>query len=344
MGLIGLGDAWAERHAPALRALADRFVVRAVYEQVAHRAEQAAAEFGAVAVDGFRALIDRSDVDALLILSTQWFGALPILAACERGKPIYLAAVLHLDPDDVVAVARRAEQTGTLLMAEFPRRNAPATLRLKELVATRLGEPRLVFCHHRLALAGPSDQAAWRCGRSRPWRKLVELVDWSAYVVDRKPNWVTGHWHFRSSRGRSCDDFAMMSLDFSAHEMPGAGPLAQLSCGRYLPSHWSEAINYRPPAAMQIACEHGIAFVDLPASIVWFDEAGRHQESLDGDRPVGERLLARFHLAISGQIRPGNDLADAHRALRIVEQARRSHDEGRRIALNEFDGNPRRDD
>ena len=27
--------------------------------------------------------------------------------------------------------------------------------------------------------------------------------------------------------------------------------------------------------------------VDLPATLVWFDEAGRHQESLDSERPVG---------------------------------------------------------
>ena len=34
-------------------------------------------------------------------------------------------------------------------MAELPRRHMPATLRLKELIATRLGEPQLLFCHLR---------------------------------------------------------------------------------------------------------------------------------------------------------------------------------------------------
>ena len=94
VGLIGLGDAWRHRHAPALRALGDLFEVRAVCEQVGHRAERAAAEFAATPMDGYRALARREDIDAVLILSPQWYGALPVLAACESGKAVYCAAGL----------------------------------------------------------------------------------------------------------------------------------------------------------------------------------------------------------------------------------------------------------
>ena len=54
VGLVGLGDVWESRHRPALRAMSDRFEVRAVCAEVALRAEMAAREFGAVSVDGFR--------------------------------------------------------------------------------------------------------------------------------------------------------------------------------------------------------------------------------------------------------------------------------------------------
>ncbi len=73
VGLIGLGDVWQLRHAPALRALGDRFEVRAVCDPVRHRAEQAAAEFHAEAVDGYHVLVQREDIDAVLVLSPQWF-------------------------------------------------------------------------------------------------------------------------------------------------------------------------------------------------------------------------------------------------------------------------------
>src|SRR4029450_490949 len=59
VGLIGLGEAWETRHRPALRTLQDRYEVKAVCDQVAHRAEQAAREFGASPVDGFRAVCSR---------------------------------------------------------------------------------------------------------------------------------------------------------------------------------------------------------------------------------------------------------------------------------------------
>ena len=125
----------------------------------------------------------------------------------------------------------------------------------------------------------------------------------------------------------------MMSLDFSEGAQPGAGPVAQISCGRYMPARWHEAVAYRPLAAMQIACERGIAFIDLPATVVWFDQAGRHQESLENERPVGEQSLTRFYRAATSSGSNGGDLEDACRALVIVEQAGKSYRKGRRVRL-----------
>jgi hypothetical protein len=125
----------------------------------------------------------------------------------------------------------------------------------------------------------------------------------------------------------------MMSLDFSPRGKPGSGPIAQISSGRYIPQGWQEAITYRPLAALQVSCEQGIAFVDLPATLVWFDEAGRHQESLESERPVGEQLLTQFHRAVTSLVRRTSDLDDAYRALCIVQEARNSHAAGQRVVL-----------
>jgi len=332
VGLLGLGDQWERRYAPALRALGDRFEVRAVCEQVAHRAEQAAEQFHATAVDGFRTFARREDLDAVLILAPQWYGPLPILAACESGKAIYCAAGIDLEPDEVRAVKQRVEAAGVAFLCEFPCRQAPATLRLKELIATRLGAPRLLFCHRRTA-AGQARENAVGCSRARTAvRELIELVDWCRYVVGQEPTWVTGLMHpsqFEPDR----EDYQMMSLDFSPADRPGTGAVAQISCGRYVPADWREAIGYRPPAELQVSCERGIAFVDLPASLVWFDEAGRHQESLDSERPVGEQLLTQFYRAATGSACKSCDLEDAYRAVTIVELAQCSHRDGRRMAL-----------
>jgi len=129
------------------------------------------------------------------------------------------------------------------------------------------------------------------------------------------------------------EDYQMMSLDFSQPDSPNSGPLAQISCGQYVPATWSEAVTFRPPAALQVRCEKGIAFVDLPANLIWFDEAGRHQESLESERPVDEQLLSQFHRAVTSLVRRTSDLEDAYRALSIVWSARTSCDQSRRVPL-----------
>ncbi|MBL9124843.1 MAG: Gfo/Idh/MocA family oxidoreductase [Planctomycetaceae bacterium] len=333
VGLVGLGNDWETRHRSALRALSDRFEVRAIYEPVGLRAEQAAREFNAVAVDGFRALAFREDVDAVLLLARQWYGSLPILAACDAGKAVYCASGLELDPVAALKIKQRVEAAGVAFMAEFPCRQAPATLRLKELIATRLGHPRLLFCHRRK----PAEDSADLQRRNRPepprLLDLIELVDWCRYVVGSEPTSVFGIAHEKNPAVRGEEDYQMMSLDFSQSGPPGTGPVAQISCGRYVPAKWAEAVAFRPPAALQVACEQGIAFIDLPASLTWFDTAGRHQESLDSERPVGEQLLAQFYRAVTSLVRNTSSLEDAFRALTVVVKSQQSCEQGRRMMI-----------
>jgi predicted dehydrogenase len=163
----------------------------------------------------------------------------------------------------------------------------------------------------------------------------MELVDWCRYVVGREPSSVLGMMHHVTPETRDCD-YKMMSLDFSSPGPPGSGVVAQISSGYYMPSCWEEAVAFRPPAALQVACDNGIAFIDLPAGLIWFDRAGRHQESLDSERPVGEQLLAQFHRSVTSLVRNTSGLEDAYRALAVVLAAIQSHDEGRRIWLDEI--------
>jgi predicted dehydrogenase len=329
VGIVGLGDQWEGRHLPALRTLADRFEVRGVCEQVAHRAERAAAELGTAAIDGFRALAARDDIDAVLYLADQWFGAAPILAACDHGKAVYSAISFPFDAVEADLLHRRIEESGIAFMAELPRRHAAATVRLKELIATRLGRPRMLFCHRRVPFSGA---AAAPRDRASEARDLMELADWCRYVTGVEPTSVVAVRHAEADGG-DLDDYRMMSLDFSATGLPGDGPLAQISCGYYMPRAWEEAVGFRPPPGLQVVCERGIAFVDLPQTLVWFDDAGRHQEALESERPVGERMLGQFHRMVTSLVRQTSGLDDALRAMRVVEAADRSIAEGIRVRL-----------
>src|SRR5688572_24300001 len=145
VGIVGLGENWESHHLPALSALSDRYEVRAICDPVWHRAERAARQLGAQAVGGFRALVAMDDVDAVMLLSSQLYGSLPIDAACEHGKAIYCAAGLELCQDAAARIRKRVREAGIAFLAEFRCRHAASTLRLKELIATRLGAPQLIF-------------------------------------------------------------------------------------------------------------------------------------------------------------------------------------------------------
>lgn len=336
VGVVGLGQSWESRHAPALRALADRFEVRAFCDPVAHRASEIARRWPARTCDGFRAIASSGDIDAILLLSARWYGALPIFAACDAGKAIYCSAALDLDTQEADEVRRRVQEAGVAFMAEFPCRLAPATLRLKELMATRLGLPRLLFCNRRFTS---------RAEDGRPhlvsdMRQLTEMVDWCRDVVGTEASSVVGASHTSAARGAAerheiaPPDYLVMTLDFSPKGEVGTGPVAQIACGSYVAPQWREAAAFRRPADLQVVCQRGIAFLDLPHTLTWFDEAGQHAELLDHDRPVGEQLFMHFHRHVGSLVLKTSSLDDAYRALAIVNRAQESYAKGCRLAID----------
>jgi predicted dehydrogenase len=345
IGLIGLGDLWQTRYRPALRMLDDRFDVRAVFSTISKLAESTASEFEADPVDGYHALLGRCDIDAVLILKQCWLGWLPALAACRAGKAVYWGAGLDFDPLRQHSVRHAIEDSGVSFMAELPRRFAPATLRLKELIATHLGPPQLIRVHRQQIR-----EEAKRTVPATPCRpndsELVELVDWCRYIVGESPNAVTSVCHD--------PDYQTLLLGFDQpppakrvqlrtagtprRSGNGAEDLlpqvtAEITTDYSLPARWKEAANFRAPASMKVHCQNGIAFIDLPSGLVWFDDAGRHVESLETESPVGERMLRQFHRSVTSLVRDLGGLIDAYDAATVVQAARESHEQGRRIKL-----------
>lgn len=330
IGLIGLGDTWQTRHRPALQILHERFDVRAVYTSVSKLGETCAREFQADLMDGYRAMVSRHDIDAVMVLEKSWHGWLPMLAAAEAGKAIYWAGEINLDPDNDQQVRDTIEKSGVAFMAEFPKRLAPATLRLRELIATHLGPPELIFCHRRTQHQNPStsNPAGENEIRLKDRGEFIDLIDWCRYVVNREPISVISN----SRQSEASTKYRSMSVEFPGNSK-GPGVTAQISCGDYIRPTWHEAIAFQPPSAMQICCKNGIAFVDLPSSLVWFDDAGRHLESLETEVPVGEQLLRQFHRTVTSLVRNMSDLNDAFRAATIYHAAIESEQTGRRISV-----------
>lgn len=334
LALIGQGNEWLTKHQPTLRLLQDRFEVRAVYHSVAVLADLMARELRAQPHLSFREMLARNDVDAVLLLESDWYGFCPLYAACEHGKAIFCSSEIALEGDEANRLRAAADRAGIAFWAELPRRYAPATLRLKELIATRLGTPQLLFCHRRLSHDEPANKRNNPSLERRSQRELLELIDWCRYIVGEDPCWVQAISH-PSPNDAENPDYQILSLGFGPIDSVHPKTLAQISCGSYIPSAWHEAVAYRPPAAVQVCCEQGLAFLDLPNSLVWFDKAGRQQESLDSEMTIGLQLMTQFHRSVTSLVRKVGGLDDLFYATRVLQAARQSMLTGQRQSIPE---------
>jgi predicted dehydrogenase len=191
----------------------------------------------------------------------------------------------------------------------------------------------LLFCHRRLPSELP-DAANNNSLERNSSRELLELIDWCKYIVGEDPDWIQAIRHLSRPSPKNAD-YQILSLGFGDPESDPNAILAQISCGAYIPSVWAEAIAFRPPAAVQVCCEKGLAFLDLPSTLVWFDDAGRHQETLDTELPIGQQMLIQFHRAVASKSSFVSDLQETNDAIRILEKAKHSTKSHQRVPLDD---------
>ncbi len=332
VGIVGLGRLWEARHKPALAKLKDRFVVVAVYDQVARRAEIEANQIGCQALDGLVELIERPDVDAIYLLTPQWFGLHPIELASKAGKAIYCALPLAGEAAELDRLDGLVRGSAVPFMPEFARRFYPTTIRLRELLATTLGPPRLVvgqgrlFGFDRYGQPGPSTQIA-------PASLLVDpgsyLLDWCRFIFQAEPTSVQGWNGTILPQGKNLDpDFVTYLLEF-----PG-GAVAQVAAGKYHRGPWGDASRFLPQPGIQVYAERGVAWLEMPDRIQWSDSSGTHEEKLPLEPTVGELLNDHFHRLIRGAQSMAPTWGDTVAVARLISSIRKSSTEGRRISTH----------
>jgi predicted dehydrogenase len=310
LGIVGLGRLWDARHKPALGRLRDRFEVVCVYDQVARRAVLEARQVGCRTSDSLVAMVSSPDIDAIYVLSPQWFGWHAVDLAAEHGKPVYCALPPAAHASDLRRTAERLACTGAAFMPELPRRVYPATLRLRELIETRLGRPRLVvgqsrlFGYDRYGEPGPTTQLAQTALVIDPGSNLI---DWCRFVFGEEPARIqrTAGTLLPTTEAAWGPDYESLSLQF-----PG-GAVAHLWMGRYHQDTWGEASRFLPGPGFQVYAERGVAWLEMPDRIQWTDDRGVHEERLAMEPTVGERLSEQFRRKVQGESSAAPDISDA---------------------------------
>ncbi len=307
VGVVGLGRLWEARHKPALARLRDRCSVVAVYDQVAHRAVVEAQSLGCSASNSLSHLIARDDVDAVYVLTPQWFGTHPIRLAAEAGKAIYSALPATGDPDAVERLAPILRASGVPFMPELARRSYPATIRLRELLATTLGPVRCVLGltrvigFDRYGTPGPSTQLA-------PVPLSIDpggyLLDWCRFLFGREPIRVRAVGAtIAAAAPVGGPDHLDIALDFEG------GGFAQVAIERGSDKPYLDLLRQIPQPGFRVFAETGAAWVELPDRIAWSDGRGVHEERLPAEPTVGETLNSQFFRLVRGEpiVAPGLD-------------------------------------
>lgn len=327
LGLVGLGPVWENRYRPVLEKLRHRVRVRAVYDVIASRAEQAAFEFGAIPYQGVLTLLSQPDLRDILVLDTSWHGNSLLHFIRKTRKPAYIAGSLGEDWDELTELGGLVESEGLLVMPEFSRRFTPATCRLRELIATHLGPPR----HIAIRAAPPAVDAPDAVpGQAAGTDFLVGLLDWCRYVVRSAAVQLEAaplHAEAPSDGPRS------IAIEFGAREVERR-PTVRLELHNP-PGKSDKNADTVSGVCFVVTCERGEAVIEGPAQIRWTPSGGEGKtESLTADRTEVEVMIDHFCRRLAGGLIPVADISDVCRCLRLVHAASESHAKRSPIRLN----------
>jgi predicted dehydrogenase len=317
LGIIGLGRRWYKRYLPALLRLRSSFRISVLCDQRQERAVREAKRLACDAAAGPTQLLEREDVDAVLLLDRQWFGLWPLERACQVGKPVFCSCSLAWDDAHADALYRQVRESGLPVIMEMMPRFAPAAARLRNLFETDLGAPQLLLCDVVCKQAICPLQGA-RMPEVSPVAGLfggssIPLLDWCTGLLGDEPLTF-------SARSLEAAGFSSLFLEFSG----GRGVQLTRRRGKV----------DRPTLRLEVLAERGSALVDLPYRLSWTTADGFHSHKLRGQPPPAQLILEHFRDVVQGKATPHPTLDDAYRVLRWLRVAARSRDEGRLLTVS----------
>lgn len=238
IGFVGMGRQAGDLHA-MLPAIKEARVV-AIADLNIKRAEAVAAKHNAAAMQDYRKLLDRRDVDAIITATPDHWRALVCIHACQAGKDIYAEKPLTLTIREgrlivkAVRKYRRVLQTGTQQRTSWPNRCGCALVR-----SGAIGKITRVVARNY-----PSP---WECGL--PAQPAPEELDWDRwcgpvepvpynrdlYLPRANPGWIS----FRPFSGGEITGWGSHGLDQVqwALGMDDSGPVEV----------WTEGLKFDPP-------------------------------------------------------------------------------------------------
>jgi predicted dehydrogenase len=144
VGVVGAGLIAQAAHLPNLARLPGRFQLVAIADPSARCREALGARFGASAFADWRTMLERSELDAVIVCSPNATHAEVTLAALAAGAHVLVEKPLCLDPADGRRILAAQAQTGAVVQVGYMKRFDPAVHLLLGAIAGRRDRLRFI--------------------------------------------------------------------------------------------------------------------------------------------------------------------------------------------------------
>ncbi len=297
VALIGVGSSWDLYYRNAIERLSSKLSVRAVCDSVLLRAASVADEFEATAVSCPWQLTQRTDLHAWLILDPGWYHTYPAELAVNHARPALYANTFAAPLNELTQILQRSLERGETLMPEFPQRFTPATTRLRELIATRLGSVRRID----ISIPRRADFTSIDCWLTGNQECFIGLLDWCSCLI-----------------GSACDRVVVDSA--------GGHPQVELNFRPRAAAVGKPAVVFmnfvgdcEGDIVRRVECERGRAMINGPAQIAWQADDASDDETLGHERSPHEIILDQFCRRALGGLVPVPTVGDALQAIAAAQ-------------------------
>ena len=223
-----------------------------------HVREQARASFGSTSeiFEDYRGLLDRKDVDVVLIATPDHWHTKIAVDACRAGKDVYVEKPLTLTIDEGKLLCKVAKETGRIIqVGSWQRSDWRFRLAAEMVRAGRIGKLRKVTC-----ITGPNPSGGPFVNRPVPgnlnWNLWQGQTPAAPYFEERCH--YTFRWWYEYSGGKVTDwgahdiDIAQWAIGEYPVEIEGKAELSKITNGYNVATSCHATIRYPSGVVLEI--------------------------------------------------------------------------------------------
>ncbi|MFD8531595.1 Gfo/Idh/MocA family protein [Streptosporangium canum] len=144
---------------------------------------------GPVTCQDYKELLDRDDIDAILIVTPDDTHEAMAVDCLRAGKAVYLEKPMHITIEGCDTILRAARDTGTRLYVGHNMRHMGVVRLMREIIQKGvIGEPKTVWVRHFVSYGGDYYFKDWHAERERTTGLLLQKAAHDLDVV----HWLAG--------------------------------------------------------------------------------------------------------------------------------------------------------